>query len=127
MRVHNVESASRSKYVMGCRCAECRKCNAVYIASRARKLRPLTLTSANPIRIAVLKLLKRGWVVKTLAERLGITAMSVYDIREGRRERVSVRTAGEVLLLMTATDAENSILAGSAPSARRETGVSDEL
>ena len=74
---------TRSRYVGGCRCDECR-----------RALGAKTLVTAEPATVIVRRLVKAGLPIAEMARVTGIDRQALDALAHGRREQVTARTLG---------------------------------
>jgi len=113
----NRKHGTRSRYVAGCHCAECREANRVYRAEHDRlKLygRYDDLTDAAPVRAHVEALSLAGIGRRRLAELAGVSVSTVSGIRSGKRGKPVRRVRKDTAALILAVTSETHSVAAHA-------------
>ena len=91
---------TRSKYNSGCRCDECRTANRLYERDRSRRalrgdVNPII--DAEPVRLHIHELRRRGIGTRTIAEYSDVGRSCITEIASGRKTQVRKKTADAIL------------------------------
>jgi hypothetical protein len=102
---------TRSRYVKGCRCDECRKANTDYANARTKAVDDFNgLVDAAPAREHLLALSKAG-VGKRAVQAACDVALSVIEkVRTGKRAQLRARTARRILAVDAAAIADHALV-----------------
>lgn len=91
---------TRGKYNSGCRCGECRNANTLYERTRTRRalrgdVNPLV--DAEPVRLHIRALRRKGIGTRTIAEYSEIGRTCIGQIASGKKTKVRKKTADAIL------------------------------
>jgi hypothetical protein len=90
----------RARYVLGCRCVECRGANNVYNKARAKEIRAgrsNELVSAAEARTYMREMSQLGLGRRAFRQACGIGDTTLQIIRNGQRQRIRRQTADRIL------------------------------
>lgn len=91
---------TRLRYLGGCKCLPCRAANSTYAVHRAQAIakgQSNRIISAEPARLHILALGKRGMGYKRVADAAGVARSIVAGIRIGRRQNAREESVRSIL------------------------------
>jgi hypothetical protein len=107
---------TRARYVAGrCRCLPCRRANANYASQRAHAVsrgEHNGLVSAEPARLHLAELSRRGVGYKAAADAASVARSVVAKIASGAKSQIRVRTAASLLSVDIGAAADGAVIDG---------------
>jgi hypothetical protein len=107
------EHGTRSRYVVGCRCASCKEANRLFYHKRIkRKIYGdwNGLVTPGKVRQRLKKLSRKGIGYKTVAKEAGVSRTVLQQVMSGRRKHICARTERKVLALREDCLADHAII-----------------